>query len=106
MCRGYPVGELMFWENQDGDHTRTIGGDTKTRAASMQVVEGQQRLTSLYAVAKDLNVWRGDYSRVRIVMREIDLSRLKIGQAHVTQPSELGRFPARAGARRLSGRAT
>ncbi len=68
MYRGYPVGELMFWANQDGEHTRTIGGDTKTQASSMQVVDGQQRLTSLYAVAKGLKVWREDYSRERIVI--------------------------------------
>ncbi len=63
MYRGYPVGELMFWANKDGDHTTAIGGDVKTQDASMQVVDGQQRLTSLYAVLKGLHVWREDYSR-------------------------------------------
>lgn len=66
MYRGYPVGELMFWANHDGEHTKAIGEDTKTQAASMQVVDGQQRLTSLYAVVKGLQVWREDYSRDRI----------------------------------------
>ncbi len=68
MYRGYPVGELMFWANQDGTHTKPIGGDAKTQAASMQVVDGQQRLTSLYAVAQGLKVWREDYSKERIVI--------------------------------------
>jgi hypothetical protein len=66
MYRGYPVGELMFWANREEKHTKTIGGDSKTQATSMQVVDGQQRLTSLYAVVKGLEVWREDYSRDRI----------------------------------------
>jgi len=66
MYRGYPVGELMFWANQDAMHTKTVGGDPKTQDATMQVVDGQQRLTSLYAVLKGLEVWREDYSRERI----------------------------------------
>lgn len=66
MYRGYPVGELMFWANRDPEHTKTIGAGTKSQEASMQVVDGQQRLTSLYAIVKGLEVWREDYSRERI----------------------------------------
>lgn len=66
MYQGYPVGELMFWQNKDGDHATAIGSDVKTQDASMQVVDGQQRLTSLYAVLKGLQVWREDYSRETI----------------------------------------
>ena len=66
MYRGYPVGELMFWSNRDEDHSRSIGADEKSQDATMQVVDGQQRLTSLYAVVKGLEVWRDDYSRERI----------------------------------------
>ncbi len=60
MYRGYTVGELMFWANKGGDHTKTIGGDAKSQDVSMQVVDGQQRLTSLYAVIRGLKVWRED----------------------------------------------
>ncbi|MFG1928744.1 DUF262 domain-containing protein [Cryptosporangium sp. NPDC048952] len=66
MYRGYPVGELMFWVNKQAGHTRAIGQGVKTQDATMQVVDGQQRLTSLYAVVKGLEVWREDYSRERI----------------------------------------
>jgi hypothetical protein len=66
MYRGYPVGELMFWANKDAEHTKAIGDAIKTQDASMQVVDGQQRLTSLYAVLKGLEVWREDYSREKI----------------------------------------
>lgn len=68
MYRGYPVGELMFWTNADSGHTRVIGDGAKTQIASMQVVDGQQRLTSLYAVLKGLKVWREDYTRERIAL--------------------------------------
>lgn len=68
MYRGYPVGELMFWANRDATHTKTIGAGEKTQDASYQVVDGQQRLTSLYAVVKGLKVWREDYSRESIAI--------------------------------------
>ncbi|XRQ16908.1 GmrSD restriction endonuclease domain-containing protein [Actinomadura welshii] len=63
MYRGYPVGELMFWASKDPANTKEIGAAAKTQAVSMQVVDGQQRLTSLYAVIKGAEVWREDYSR-------------------------------------------
>lgn len=68
MYKGFPVGELMFWENTDGDHSRTIGTAEKSQAASMQVIDGQQRLTSLYAVVKGLRILREDYSQENIVI--------------------------------------
>jgi hypothetical protein len=66
MYKGYPVGELMFWENSATDHTRTIGSGDKTQSATLQVVDGQQRLTSLYAVVRGLEVWRDDYSKEKV----------------------------------------
>ncbi len=71
MYRGYPVGELMFWANQSPDHTRSIGHGTQQ--VSLQVVDGQQRLTSLFAVVKGQEVWREDYSRgiIRIAFSPI-----------------------------------
>jgi hypothetical protein len=69
MYRGYPVGELMFWANKDDGHSRPIGSDgAKTQEATMKVVDGQQRLTSLYAVLNAVRVWRDDYSRERIAL--------------------------------------
>lgn len=68
MYRGFPVGQLMFWENAGAEHSKTIGVGEKTQSGSMQVVDGQQRLTSLYAVVKGLDVLREDYSQERIVI--------------------------------------
>ena len=52
MYRGYPVGYLLFWENAAEVGNRTIGSDAKQLAPSLVIVDGQQRLTSLYAVVK------------------------------------------------------
>lgn len=60
MYRGYPVGELMFWDvSGDGD-TRTISGASGVEAAH-QIVDGQQRLTSLFASIKGRKVRNSDY---------------------------------------------
>lgn len=68
MYRGFPVGELMFWKNEDSDHSRTIGLTDKTQSATMQVIDGQQRLTSLYAIVKGAPVLRENYAEERIVV--------------------------------------
>jgi len=50
MYRGYPIGTLMFWETGAGVGTRRIGLSAQDKAPQILVVDGQQRLTSLYAV--------------------------------------------------------
>src|SRR3954447_8937668 len=50
MYRGYPIGTLMFWETGADVGTRRIGSDRSDMAPQVLVVDGQQRLTSLYAV--------------------------------------------------------
>lgn len=90
MYRGYPVGELMFWRNAAQEHTRVIGEtDNKTQDATFQVVDGQQRLTSLYAVVKGLTVWRGDYSREKVVISFNPLTeRFEVPNAATRRSSE------------------
>ncbi|RRR17069.1 hypothetical protein DS079_16430 [Brachybacterium paraconglomeratum] len=65
MYRGYPVGTLMFWDVSEQDSTRAISG-TATISASHQIVDGQQRLTSLYAAMKGLEVQDDNYRRKSI----------------------------------------
>lgn len=55
MYRGYPVGELMFWDVTATGETRAISGPGEVEAAH-QIVDGQQRLTSMYAAMKGLSV--------------------------------------------------
>ena len=66
MYQGYPVGYLLLWENAFGGEARAIGTDRKRRAPQLLVVDGQQRLTSLFAVVKGVAVVREDYSREKI----------------------------------------
>jgi len=63
MYRGYPVGYLLFWSNAFTDGTRTIGIDGKQKTPNLLIVDGQQRLTSLYAVMKGRPVRRQDFSQ-------------------------------------------
>jgi len=50
MYRGFPVGSLMFWSTLENNNTKKIGLNDKQRSASYLVIDGQQRLTSLYSV--------------------------------------------------------
>jgi hypothetical protein len=52
MYRGFPIGYLLFWENGYSDTHRPIGTEHKQKVARLLIVDGQQRLTSLYAVMK------------------------------------------------------
>ncbi len=61
MYRGYPVGYLLFWENAFTEDSKQIGVDSKQKAPSLLIVDGQQRLTSLFAVVKGIPVVRDNY---------------------------------------------
>lgn len=50
MYRGYPIGTLLFWETGADTSTRQVGGGEHDRVAKQLIVDGQQRLTSLFAV--------------------------------------------------------
>jgi hypothetical protein len=71
MYRGYPVGTLMFWETGSEVGTRQIGGGESDRVAKLLVVDGQQRLTSLYAVMTGSRVLTKGFEekRIRIAFR-------------------------------------
>lgn len=61
MYRGYPVGYLLFWENGfggDSGQTKQIGIGQKQKVPNLLIVDGQQRLTSLFAVIRGINVLR------------------------------------------------
>jgi hypothetical protein len=66
MYRGYPVGYLLFWQNAYDDATRAIGTDSKQHVPRLLIVDGQQRLTSLYAVIKGIAVVRDNYEAEKI----------------------------------------
>ncbi len=57
MYRGYPIGTLLFWENGYTGDYRTIGVNAKQKIPRLLIVDGQQRLTALYAVMKGVPRW-------------------------------------------------
>jgi len=66
MYKGFPVGYLLFWSNSAADGSRQIGTDPYKKVPRLLIVDGQQRLTSLYAVLKGRPIVREDYSTQRI----------------------------------------
>lgn len=64
LYRGYPCGFLLLWETGAG--LKGIGTNGKEETPSLAIVDGQQRLTSLYAVITGAEVIRSDYARERI----------------------------------------
>lgn len=75
MYRGYPVGYFLFWQTgAEGVDTKVIGTENKQKSPSLLIVDGQQRLTSLYAVIKREAVVRENFDRenIRIAFRPQD----------------------------------
>ena len=66
MYCGYPVGTLMFWETGAEVGMRQVGGGAAERVASRLIVDGQQRLTSLYAVLTGRSVLTKSFHEHRI----------------------------------------
>jgi hypothetical protein len=75
IIKGFPIGSFIFWQSRDGlRHVRNIGNvklpDTPKGEPSLYVLDGQQRITSLYAVRKGVRITREgkeiDYGRISI----------------------------------------
>lgn len=72
MYRGYPVGYFLFWQTGvEGVEVKVIGDTNKQKSPSLLIVDGQQRLTSLYAVMRKEAVMRENFQRecIRIAFR-------------------------------------
>ncbi len=65
MYQGFPVGYLMLWNAAEVD-SKFIGIDGKQHTPTEFIVDGQQRLTSLYAVMKGAEVTFKDFTTGRI----------------------------------------
>lgn len=66
MYRGYPIGYFLFWENGLPDHGKPISPLTDQKVPKLLIVDGQQRITSLFAVIKGREILRKDGKRERI----------------------------------------
>ena len=74
MYRGYPIGTLMFWETGADVGTRQIGVAESDKVPQLLIVDGQQRLTSLFAVLTGHRVLTKAFEskRIRIAFRPED----------------------------------
>lgn len=66
MYLGYPVGYLLFWENDIEKGVKQIGTNNHQKVPHLLIVDGQQRLTSLFAVIKEIAVVRENYESEKI----------------------------------------
>ena len=74
MYKGFPVGNLLFWETGADPKARQIGTENQSVVPNYLIVDGQQRLTSLFAVMTGAKVVRDDYTeaQIRIAFRPAD----------------------------------
>jgi hypothetical protein len=66
MYRGYPIGYLLFWRNAATDDARNIGVEHKQKTPSLLIVDGQQRLTSLFSVINGIEIIRENYKKEKL----------------------------------------
>lgn len=90
MLRGFPVGYLLFWATGAEVGARAIGlGDKDETVPRWLIVDGQQRLTSIFSVFTARPVVREDYSesRIRIAFRPHD-ARFEVTDAAIEKDPE------------------
>ena len=89
MYRGFPVGYLLFWANGAVDGARQIGTEGKQKAPNLLIVDGQQRLTSLYSVLRGKRVLDSDYKsrQIEIAFRPRD-GKFEVADAAIRRDPE------------------
>lgn len=69
LMRGYPIGYLMLWECPSLEKKKSIGVDLHSYDSPKEVIiDGQQRLTSLYAVMKGKKVINSKFNEKSIII--------------------------------------
>jgi len=68
MFKGYPVGYLLFWANGHQDNVALIGTGQRQTSPNLLIVDGQQRLTSLFAVMKGKEIMRKNFVKEKIII--------------------------------------
>ena len=66
MYQGFPVGYLLLWQSGNVQGSQSIGVASKQTIPNLLIVDGQQRLTSLYAILQRKQVIREDYTHAFI----------------------------------------
>lgn len=60
---GFPVGTLVFWHTSEEKDARALGASKRGLRATTLVIDGQQRLTSLYSVMRGKEIEDRDGSK-------------------------------------------
>lgn len=69
LMHGYPIGYLMLWECPAFEKKKSIGVDSHSYDSPKEVIiDGQQRLTSLYAVMKGKKVINSNFDEKSIII--------------------------------------
>jgi hypothetical protein len=86
---GFPVGTLVLWHTLDDREARAVGAERPTFRATTLVIDGQQRLTSLYAVMQGAEVVGKDGVKriVTIAFRPRD-GRFEVADAAIRKDPE------------------
>ena len=74
LYRGFPVGTLMLWETGAEVGTKQVGGGATDTVPKLLIIDGQQRLTSLYSVIKGAAVLTNSFEKkqIRVAFRPTD----------------------------------
>lgn len=68
LYRGFPVGTLMLWETGAKVGVKPVGGGEMDMVPSLLIIDGQQRLTSLYSVIRGVPVMDHRFEKKRIAI--------------------------------------
>lgn len=86
---GFPVGTLVFWHTSTEKEARALGAESPGLQATTLVIDGQQRLTSLYAVMRGIEVVGKDSTtrKITIAFRPRD-GRFEVADAAIRNDPE------------------
>jgi hypothetical protein len=86
---GFPVGTLVLWHTSDDKDARALGAERPGLRATTLVIDGQQRLTSLYAVMRGVEVVgkNGATRKITIAFRPRD-GRFEVADAAIRNDPE------------------
>jgi len=86
---GFPVGTLVLWHTTNEKEARALGADRPGLRATTLIIDGQQRLTSLYAVMRGEEVIGkdGEKRRIAIAFRPRD-GRFEVADAAIRNDPE------------------
>ena len=86
---GFPVGTLVFWHTPSERDARALGAERPGLRATTLVIDGQQRLTSLYAVTQGVEVVGKDGAmrKITIAFRPRD-GRFEVADAAIRNDPE------------------